>query len=288
MTSRTPLVLTLAAAIFLTAGLAAADTGDVLNIGVRNPSGGEEASRETQIIASTPKDTYGTRQSNKGDGGGAIYGCRSALDATSVASIADPKKSTACMRVNNLRGGKAFDFQASSGRIIGIMQAGHTLGTPKPTVAPFVTNATGVAVGLNADRVDGLNASEIIAQAVAAAAKGGGGGGGTPATCPANTVLTGGGCIENAPRAAATYAAAAAACGQAGRRLVPPDVLLHARTLEGINLGAGEMSADLTPAAVAVVVAVATIVEGYATVNDAGTIGTAPQNTPAPYRCITA
>ena len=287
MTSRTPLVLTLAAAIFLTAQFAVADTGDNIREGVRNPSDGGSAQRETQIIASTPKDSYGTRQSNKGDGGGAIYGCRSSLDATSVASIADPAKSTPCIRANNLRDGKAFDFQSSRGRLIGVMQAGHSLAVPKPAVAPFVTNATGVAVGLNADRVDGLNASEIIAQAVAAA-KGGGGGGGaaTPAACPANTVLTGGGCIENAPRAAATYAAAAAACGEAGRRLVPPDVLLHARTLEGIDLGGGEMSADLTPAAVAPVTG--TIVEGYATVNDAGALGTAPQATPAAYRCITA
>ncbi|HEV2060008.1 MAG TPA: hypothetical protein VGR11_11675, partial [Solirubrobacteraceae bacterium] len=197
MTSRTPLVLTLAAAIFLTAGLAAADTGDVLKIGVRNPSGGEEASRETQIIASTPKDTYGTRQSNKGDGGGAIYGCRSSLDTSSAAALADPAKSTPCVRVNNLRGGKAFDLQTNTGRIIGIMQAGQNLATPKPEVAPFITNATGVAVGLNADRLDGLNAADIIAQA-AAAAKGGGGGGGGAGACPANTVLTGGGCIETA------------------------------------------------------------------------------------------
>ena len=116
------------------------------------------------------------------------------------------------MRVNNLRDGKAFDLQTNTGRLIGILQAGSSLNTPKPEVAPFITNATGVAVGLNADRVDGLNAAEIIAQATSAGSGGGGGAG----ACPAETTLAGGGCIENAPRAAATYANAAAACGQAG------------------------------------------------------------------------
>lgn len=290
MTSRTPLVLTLAAAIVLTGGMAGASTGDNIREGVRNPAGGVSAPKETQIIASTPKDTYGTRQSNKGAGGGAIYGCRSSLDASSVATIADPAKSTPCMRVNNLRDGKAFDLQSSRGRLIGVIQSGHSLAVPRPTVAPLVTNATGVAVGLNADRVDGLNAGEIIAQAtnaaVAAAKGGGGGGGNAPAACPANTVLAGGGCIETTPRPLATYAAAAAACGEAGRRLVAPDVLLHARTLEGIDLGAGEMSADITPATVAPVTG--TIVEGFATVDDAGAVGTAPQAPGAVYRCITA
>src|SRR5919197_3526543 len=51
-------------------------TGDVLREGKRNPSSGS-AKRETEIIAGSK--TYGTRQSNvrDGDGGGAIYGCRS-------------------------------------------------------------------------------------------------------------------------------------------------------------------------------------------------------------------
>ena len=47
-------------------------------LGKRNPSSGS-LSAETQIIASN--GSYGTRQSNKrdGEGGGAIYGCRSSL-----------------------------------------------------------------------------------------------------------------------------------------------------------------------------------------------------------------
>lgn len=282
MSSRTPLVLTLAAAIVLTAPLAIAATGDTVREGVRNPAGGGAAGKETQIIARTAKDTYGTRQSNLGAGGGAIYGCRSGLDASSSAAIGDPAKSTPCVRVNNLSGGKAFDFQTNTGRLVGILQAGQSLTTPKPEVAPFITNATGVAVGLNADRLDGLNAADIIAQAAAAT----GGGGGGAATCPAETTLTGGGCIENAPRAAANYADAAAACGQAGRRLAPPDVLLHARTLDAIDLGGGEMSSDITADAVGAL-GLGGVTQGYATVSDGGALDTNALTATAPYRCIT-
>jgi hypothetical protein len=51
-------------------------TGDVLREGKRNPGSGS-ASRETELISKSR--TYGTRQSNvrDGNGGGAIYGCRS-------------------------------------------------------------------------------------------------------------------------------------------------------------------------------------------------------------------
>jgi hypothetical protein len=282
MTSRTPLVLTVAAAIVLTAQLAAADTGDNIREGKRNPSGGGAASKETQIIARTAKDAYGTRQSNLGDGGGAIYGCRSSLDASSAATLADPAKSTPCLRVNNLRGGKAFDMQTNTGRLIGVLQAGQSLTTARPEVAPFITNATGLAVGLNADRVDGLNAADIIAQVAAATGSGGGGAG----TCPAATQLSGGACIENAARPAASFSDAAAACGQAGRRLAPPDVLLHARTLEGIDLGGGEMTNDISADAVGAL-GLSGVDQGYVTVSDAGAISTNGLGETAPFRCIT-
>ena len=53
----------------------------------------------------TQNGTYGTRQSNKkdGDGGGAIYGCRSAPGH-------EP-----CIRANNLKNGRAFEFATRSG-----------------------------------------------------------------------------------------------------------------------------------------------------------------------------
>ena len=106
-------------------------------LGKRNPSpsGSRAVTKETEIIASN--GTYGTRQSNKkdGDGGGAIYGCRSSAGA-------EP-----CIRANNLKGGRAFEF-ATVGKEGGRIETGDAAG------APFTTNATGTATGLNADRVD--------------------------------------------------------------------------------------------------------------------------------------
>lgn len=282
MSNRTIFAAAIVAGILIGVPFAGADTRDPLREGVRNPISGN-AERETQVIARTGKDTYGTRQSNLGAGGGAIYGCRSTLDVSSSAALADPKKSTPCVRINNLSSGKAFDFQAKAGRIIGIIQSGNSITTPQPTAAPFVTNATGVAAGLNADRVDSLSAGEIIAQAVQAVQTAGGAG---SAACPASTTLVGGGCIETAPRPAATYAAASAACGGAGRRLVPPDVLLAARTVDGIDLGTGELSADLTVDSVTLVTNA--ITRGYTTVSDAGTLASNALTATAAFRCITA
>jgi hypothetical protein len=136
----------LASAIVLAFAVApfavAAGTGDPVRIGVRNPggNGAVSATSETQIIASNP--TYGTRQSNKGDGGGAIYGCRSVPGAE------------ACIRASNLNSGRAFEF-ATKGSEGGFISA------TGPNAKPFSTNATGVATGLNADRVDGLDASDL-------------------------------------------------------------------------------------------------------------------------------
>jgi hypothetical protein len=120
--------------------------GRSLLLGKRNPSpsGSKALTTETEIIASN--GTYGTRQSNKkdGDGGGAIYGCRSATGA-------EP-----CIRANNLKGGRAFEF-ATVGKEGGRIETGDTAG------APFTTNATGTATGLNADRVDGKEAADFAA-----------------------------------------------------------------------------------------------------------------------------
>jgi|SRR4051812_15470408 len=117
--------------------------------GARNPSPNASLSytRETQIIASNA--TYGTRQSNKStNGGGAIYGCRARTGTK------------ACLRASNLSNGRAFSFQTNSGTEVGRIDG-------PATAAPFTTSATGVATGLNADRVDGQNASEIVASAQA-------------------------------------------------------------------------------------------------------------------------
>jgi hypothetical protein len=113
-------------------------------LGKRNPSNNPSLalSTETEIIANN--STYGTRQSNKkdGDGGGAIYGCRSNLG------------NEPCVKAVNLKGGHAFQFD-TTGTQGGRIETGNTSG------APFTTNATGVATGLNADRVDGKEAADF-------------------------------------------------------------------------------------------------------------------------------
>jgi hypothetical protein len=142
---------------------AVAATGDVLREGVRNGT----KTRETEIVSnigstSGAKGGYSTRQSNLSkSGGGAIYGCRSGAGG----SAATPTAQNPCLRANNLSNGLAFEFNATSGMVAGLI----TAGAGGDTKRPFTTNATGVASGLNADRVDSLNASELIAAARAKA-----------------------------------------------------------------------------------------------------------------------
>lgn len=132
----------------------AAGEGETAKLGQRNPSGGEQRNltRETEIIAQT--NTYGTRQSNKSDnGGGAIYGCRSKAGGT-------PAGNEPCVRSSNLADGNAFEF--STGGALG----GTISATGGDNAKPFTTNATGVATGLNADRVDSKSAEDIAKDAV--------------------------------------------------------------------------------------------------------------------------
>lgn len=126
----------------------ASGEGSNARLGARNPAGGGELTRETEIIAQS--STYGTRQSNKtaGDGGGAIYGCRSA-----------PGREP-CVRASNLTNGRAFELHSVNGTEVGQISVGNGT-TPNPNARPFTTNANGVATGLNADQVDGKSASEL-------------------------------------------------------------------------------------------------------------------------------
>lgn len=145
--------------VIIAAPFAGAATGDNLREGVRNGT----ATKETQIIGnlrSTTATTGGfvTRQSNLStDGGGAIYGCRSKAGGTA----AKPAPQNPCIRANNLSTGFAFEFNASNGESAGLI----TVGPGGDAKRPFTTNATGVATGLNADEVDGLDAAQIIAAA---------------------------------------------------------------------------------------------------------------------------
>lgn len=95
MSDRTVFMAALALGIMIGAPFAIADTRDPIREGIRNPTSGD-ASRETQIIAGTARDTYGTRQSSLAAGGDAIYGCRSALDTSSAAAIARPAAGSWC------------------------------------------------------------------------------------------------------------------------------------------------------------------------------------------------
>jgi hypothetical protein len=149
--SKGPLVLVSAVVIGLLASSYAVASGEGKNLllGKRNPGTNASAalSSETQIIANT--STYGTRQSNKSDnGGGAIYGCRSKLGGSE-------KGNEPCVRSANLADGRAFEFSSNGGTEVGRITSGNT------KAAPFTTNATGVATGLNADQVDGKGADDI-------------------------------------------------------------------------------------------------------------------------------
>jgi hypothetical protein len=149
--SKGPLVLASAVIIGLLASSFAVASGEGKNLllGKRNPGSNNSAalSSETQIIANN--GTYGTRQSNKSaKGGGAIYGCRSALGGSTTGN-------SPCIRASNLANGRAFEFSANGGTEVGAITSGNV------NAAPFTTNAHGVATGLNADQVDGKGADDI-------------------------------------------------------------------------------------------------------------------------------
>ena len=146
-------ILTCATALAL--GVTSAATGavgDPVLIGKRNAAEGQTA----MVGTST---TYATRQSNnqEGDGGAASYGCRAPL-------AAEP-----CLFVLNHRGGEAFYFRSRGGERGGYIEVVPPQGKTADDVAPFTTNATAVAAGLNADEVDGKSAGDIVNEAVAAA-----------------------------------------------------------------------------------------------------------------------
>jgi hypothetical protein len=141
ISGRYALICTLVLAISLPAVAIGAGEGRSISGGERNPSRGD-LNRETQIIASN--GSYGTRQSNKGAGGGAIYGCRAAVGA-------EP-----CIRANNLTQGRAFEFD-TAGKEGGRIEVKDAAGVP------FTTNATGKVANLNADRLDDKSAEDFAA-----------------------------------------------------------------------------------------------------------------------------
>jgi hypothetical protein len=152
-------------ALFVAPVASGSGEGKPINGGERNPSSNKHLAYKHETGILTSNSTYGTRQSNKrnGDGGGAIYGCRSAPGH-------EP-----CVRANNLEKGRAFEFQATNGNEGGFIQVGS--GNPNTSAVPFNTNAAGRVANLNADRVDDMNADDIVAKAKALWAVVDGGGG---------------------------------------------------------------------------------------------------------------
>lgn len=256
---RSPGLWALACALVLAATISpfalAAGEGHPIDGGARNPSSNPSLSyhRETQIIADN--GTYGTRQSNKGTGGGAIYGCRA------------PAGAEPCIRAANLNNGQAFQFDTSGG-----VGGKITVGNGGDDDRPFTTNATGVATGLNADRVDGLNAADIVNQAVAKGA-----GAGAKFTCPTGTTPFGGACIETAPRGAQNFQGASNTCAAAGRQLVSTSQLISFRGAKGIALKGAEMTSDVVSQAGNA---------AYVTVDEQGAVASQSLGTGSAFRCV--
>jgi hypothetical protein len=141
----------LAVALLVAPFAGAFGEGNTVKGGSRNPSPDARRAytKETEIIANV--NTYGTRQSNKSNnGGGAVYGCRSGAGGTA-------KGNEPCLRASNLAAGRAFEFNSNTGTEVGQI-------TGPATAAPFTTTATGVATGLNADKVDGKDATDLQAK----------------------------------------------------------------------------------------------------------------------------
>lgn len=113
--------------------------GQPVRGGTKNPTFGGFFGT-TQIWANN--STWGTRQSNLGSGGSAIYGCRSL------------KGGLPCLDADNLKGGPAFEF-ITTGAIGGSILVANS------SAAPFTTNGHGVATGLNANYLQGKQASEF-------------------------------------------------------------------------------------------------------------------------------
>jgi hypothetical protein len=122
--------------------------------GKRNPRSGAFRA-ETQVIANTSQ--FGMRYSNRaqGTGGGALLGCRAAPGGS-------PARQFPCMRASNVGTGLAFEI-ATRGSIGGTISA-----RGGNNAKPFTTNATGVATGLNADRVGSMTPAQLTSAAVAA------------------------------------------------------------------------------------------------------------------------
>jgi hypothetical protein len=132
-------VLALAVAPVALAGSLGDAGGQPVRGGIKNPTSGGYL-QTTQIWANNA--SWGTRQSNLGSGGSAIYGCRSLAGGLP------------CLDADNLKGGTAFTFITTG-------STGGTILVGNSNAAPFTTNGHGVATGLNANYLQGKQAGEF-------------------------------------------------------------------------------------------------------------------------------
>jgi hypothetical protein len=132
----------------------AAFKGKSIIAGTRTPVTGTV---KTPTTLETDVDSWGFHVANRSNRGGAVQAsCRSLFTG----------RRNACLQAANSANGQAFaiNFRGALG---GQFLVGSDLSKPFPNARPFITNATGVATGLNADQVDGLHAQDIIDEAVA-------------------------------------------------------------------------------------------------------------------------
>src|SRR4051794_38270857 len=129
----------------LAAPIALASDGDPFKAGGRTTF-----TRITTMLGDS--STYATQQSNlrQGDGGAARYGCRSTA------------ANEYCLLSKNTGGGGSFRFQSLGSLLGGSIEVNPPAGKTAADARPFTTNAHGVATGLNADQVDGMNAADIV------------------------------------------------------------------------------------------------------------------------------
>ncbi len=152
LVSRLPRVRLGRGAIVLTAGVVIAAVVAPFALGangaVVKAGRSTQSTTETDILANST--TWLTRQSNfnKTSGGAAAYGCRA------------PAGTRPCIFGFNLVSGLAFEFR-TRGNSAGYIQVDPTPPQTSATVAPFTTNAHGVATGLNSDMLDGKHATDF-------------------------------------------------------------------------------------------------------------------------------
>lgn len=106
---------------------------------IHNPAGGSYF-RTTGIFANVGGWT--ARVKNVGNGGAGTFGCRA------------PASGLACLEAENSKGGLAFTFAGNG-------NSGGQILLTNSNAAPFTTNAHGLAAGLNANYLQGKQASEF-------------------------------------------------------------------------------------------------------------------------------